>query len=968
MKSLQFILILFVNLQHFVLLVSAYNEDYTYDVPPPELVPRIIYNKLSLQDLQHQVMSNDGLILILKNFNKKNISATESFFYVSNDYGLTFSRFTPMVDEKPVFVKTKTLYISSDYGQNFDKITEGVESIKFFTDKPLIFIIHDNDMMQVRDMSNNNAIIFQIHAIQGRILYAPSSLIINFMNVKNVFYGLAKYEWNLMIYDFETRQSVAVVLPTLFHLKTLDQYDDLHGHYYIVATDLLENRCLFTSYDKGSYFVTVMCDLSKKTLNTCPVLIHPFLPGVIYANVRPELKLFHTYYSKNDGKMFGKMKIDYQNRACVNGLGDGQFHLPCVYKPYQFFMKEWIISLAGYYGHYQTDQIHFFITFNAGKIWKLVPFSNFPVRIMNEGGIILGLNQSTNKLIYSFDEGNTYYGLSIFDEDQFVIEVAIIGTAEKERAIFYGHDANRSTLLIAHVDFTKILKRTCIMEDYSPWILTRYHGSCYQGQEIIYLKKNMNSTCIDNQTDTEMISKSCPCYLEDFQCRFNYFFKDDYCILDRFSDFKTVNLKCEPEHRPVTPLNGFTKLARGVCSARVWDSNNAGKKAEVCVSNKYSNSMLFKSMKTLFRYELDYMGHHLPKFEPEYVPIPPDVNRTLPFFYDLLNDYIYSVSNYTISSYQKHRDEIYRTELYLLGFNISSLAIDHYMNLSLILDTNSNLFVLCLRTNYAKLLAQNVTDFEYSHNNLSVSLIKSGQICFYRFYSHIECSKTDLDVQKFVYFDDYHYYALHLKNQTLVIYEGSNISLISTQEAFVKVEQVETFGIIKYNLFFTKSAQLIRVDLRYPTRFDLVSDHDFSDLKFSIHVIYSENPYENFSNGCTFHCNPLIKTEDFCYCKEKEVPQKYVCDGQNSDCLKRYCTGFQCESSECLKNNVMCNRINDCRDRSDEKGCSKKCPDSHHLCEKDCIPKNILCSSAVYEYHGISYLDEVENKNRYRRT
>ncbi|KII72889.1 hypothetical protein RF11_12356 [Thelohanellus kitauei] len=174
------------------------------------------------------------------------------------------------------------------------------------------------------------------------------------------------------------------------------------------------------------------------------------------------------------------------------------------------------------------------------------------------------------------------------------------------------------------------------------------------------------------------------------------------------------------------------------------------------------------------------MGHPVPKFETRDIAIPTDLNLMFPMFYDIVNQYIYYYSNYTLSFYHKQRAFIDKKELFRFGFHILSIAIDPYMKLAFILDSDSSLFVICLRTNFVKLLTQNVTDFEYTYKHSSMSFTKIGQLCFYRFLSHIECSKTDLNVKKFVYYEDYQYYALQLMNHSLIIYEGSNKSLFSS--------------------------------------------------------------------------------------------------------------------------------------------------------------------------------------------
>ncbi|KII67505.1 VPS10 domain-containing receptor SorCS1 [Thelohanellus kitauei] len=250
-------------------------------------------------------------------------------------------------------------------------------------------------------------------------------------------------------------------------------------------------------------------------LHICPILIHPKLPGVIFANFKPALNQFATYFSRNNGKTFEKMKYDSNNDGCVDNLCDAKLHLPCYIKPNVFCTKEWIITMAGENKNSELDRTQYFVTFNAGSIWKKVPFSKFAVKTMNGGGIIVGLNLHTNKVVYSFDEGKTYSRLSIYDDDEIIIEAAKIGIAENERLVIYGRDSNRSTLIITHY-VLKYTDRTCVSTDYSPWSLVRSKGNCYQGKSIVYMKKNIDSMCMDNQTNTIKISTPCLCNLNDF--------------------------------------------------------------------------------------------------------------------------------------------------------------------------------------------------------------------------------------------------------------------------------------------------------------------------------------------------------------------------------------------------------------------------------------------------------------------
>ncbi|KII71015.1 hypothetical protein RF11_15103 [Thelohanellus kitauei] len=463
------------------------------------------------------------------------------------------------------------------------------------------------------------------------------------------------------------------------------------------------------------------------------------------------------------------------------------------------------------------------------------------------------------------------------------------------------------------------------MNDYSKWSISRNKANCYQGLEVYYWKKNVNAMCFDNRTASLNITKSCPCYLEDFQCRFNYYYIHEYCSIETFSDFNDDNCQCELGTYPLSTQNGFATLDPGVCKVNAPNLIKNTTNAVVCISHEYLNQIQFISIKYLFIYELDYIGNPWPKFRKQFLLIPYKMNPTYPMSIDMVNRDVYYFFDHTLLVY-KHKDDIFsKHELYEFGFNILSIEMDHHRNFVVILDSNQNLFVLCIQSNFVKLLAPNVNDFYYSPHNLSISFIKNEQLCFYRFYLGIECFITDFDVMKFMYSEDFEYYLLLLRNKTLLVYEVMKIKFIKTTKAVINISNVTFFDIIKHNLFLIQKGSFIRIDLRYPTRLDLLSDRDFSDLiQFRLDVVYSEDAFKNSKQLYKYRCNPLIKSDDFCFDEEIKSDHKHICQKHDIECLRRYCAGFQCGSSECITNNVRCNGINECRDGSDEMNCESK--------------------------------------------
>ncbi|KII67255.1 Low-density lipoprotein receptor-related protein 6 [Thelohanellus kitauei] len=158
---------------------------------------------------------------------------------------------------------------------------------------------------------------------------------------------------------------------------------------------------------------------------------------------------------------------------------------------------------------------------------------------------------------------------------------------------------------------------------------------------------------------------------------------------------------------------------------------------------------------------------------------------------------------------------------------------------------------------------------------------------------------------------------------------------------------------------------LVHTDLNKSTRLNRVSYGNFSKaISLNIQTNYYSSKIENTKdiqhlNGnriCQMTCNPLIKSEDFCHCADEvEISKEYMCGLDNDICLKKFCVGYHCKNGRCLVNNVRCNSINDCGDRSDEKFCEVICSKNTHLCEGKCIPRTKICNEFIIGGHDLSY-------------
>ncbi|KII68761.1 hypothetical protein RF11_12035 [Thelohanellus kitauei] len=341
------------------------------------------------------------------------------------------------------------LYISGDYGQTFNEISECLKSMSYVDDKPWIVVVYLNDWIQIVDMSDSHSPIFNVESIDGWIIEAPTSMLVKYKKVSNKTGGLEESEWNLMILDYESKRKVEVILPNLFRISNVEQYNDVHRHYYIVVTDIDGARCLFTSI-KTSYFVRVVCYLHNSE-DECYIMIHPTLPGVILSNLYYKNHYLKTYISMNNRKSFDIIKYKDKNGNSVDSLFEHKLKLECKHSNMEYFPNEWMIKLKTL-----GDKLTHFLTFDGGKNWRIIPFLSLWVKTLNGGGIIVGFDTKTNEMVYSFDEGITYYHISIFEQDDIILDTQIIGVAENQRLVVFGRKSNMSQLIIAVVDFINI--------------------------------------------------------------------------------------------------------------------------------------------------------------------------------------------------------------------------------------------------------------------------------------------------------------------------------------------------------------------------------------------------------------------------------------------------------------------------------------------------------------------------------
>ncbi|KII65692.1 VPS10 domain-containing receptor SorCS1 [Thelohanellus kitauei] len=401
--------------------------------------------------------------------------------------------------------------------------------------------------------------------------------------------------------------------------------------------------------------------------------------------------------------------------ACLDGLCNIKFKFPCKINVNLNFPREWIAVLSVEPQNSREIFSSYLVSFNGGKLWKHVPYLNYQTRVLNRGGIIFGINIDSRKIIYSFNEGKTFYHKSIFKENENIISAVKNGHLINEFVSVFGFIGEYWTL--THINFSTIFDRYCEEHEYEEWIQPRVGTNCYQGAEKTYLKKKLDSLCIENKSETVISTKTCFCSYDDFHCRFNYYPKYGYCEIDPFSNLTQHPDKCEFGGVPIVGLNGFSKLDYDICDIEEIDFDEGSEYADFCIAEEYSNYVVVLLPDGLFHCELDREGHYFPKtlFQKIWMPV---LNLNSPITYDLSHRELYYYANQTLQQITENEEIFYAKELYRFKIDITKMIYDHFFSFLFLLDKDKNLLLVYLNTNYLKLLAPNVTDFHYSPNNL----------------------------------------------------------------------------------------------------------------------------------------------------------------------------------------------------------------------------------------------------------
>ncbi|KII70520.1 hypothetical protein RF11_14834 [Thelohanellus kitauei] len=134
----------------------------------------------------------------------------------------------------------------------------------------------------------------------------------------------------------------------------------------------------------------------------CPIAVHPHLPGFIFANMILQDGSISTFVSDNDGSAFRSIELLLTNSTATV---DVQLNIPCTVNVHTNFPVPWIAIFSGtYQGNHKSE----IISHDGGITWILLPLPVFYTVVLNQGGIIMGIDYRRRDILFSYGSNRWY--------------------------------------------------------------------------------------------------------------------------------------------------------------------------------------------------------------------------------------------------------------------------------------------------------------------------------------------------------------------------------------------------------------------------------------------------------------------------------------------------------------------------------------------------------------------------------
>ncbi|KAF1744100.1 hypothetical protein MXB_569, partial [Myxobolus squamalis] len=281
--------------------------------------------------------------------------------------------------------------------------------------------------------------------------------------------------------------------------------------------------CMFSTFDK-KHFNAMICELFyQPSLSRCVTRVHPLIPGIVFANIVNKHSILQTMISLNGGINWNPIRVDFDFPHCRRKMCNLSLNL-CDEKVSQI---DWVDIRIGRLRQYRVGYIEtYFVTFDAGISWRPVPNSTLSAFTLDQGRTIVALDEESNNILYSLDEGSKWTQTQILDDSAQLHSVVAFNVQKKNFVSLVVRYPKRHTLSFVTIEnfmnrciFHKCyasLDPDCQQTDHETFIVSRLTKDCFQGKRYSYdrIKKATRCRCTEDYTET--IISDCPCLQADF--------------------------------------------------------------------------------------------------------------------------------------------------------------------------------------------------------------------------------------------------------------------------------------------------------------------------------------------------------------------------------------------------------------------------------------------------------------------
>ncbi|KAF0986554.1 hypothetical protein HZS_7990, partial [Henneguya salminicola] len=516
----------------------------------------------------------------------------------------------------------------------------------------------------------------------------------------------------LQIWDYNLLSSQIGYFPKRLQLEDIVQVNLLHNTIYLTVLTKKDGLCLFTAKSENSYFVRKLCRMESSTdKDYCPVNINPMLTGILYATYISEDLQPHQVISVMNGKDWVDINIKLPNIECKKRPCHGKLKFPC-------FEKHDLDYIGWFYiadGHYIKNSLIYdtkFLTTDGGISWKPLAHSSKAIVILNRGGLFVTIDSETNNIFYSFDQGNSWKYFSLFSYAYDILSFFKVGEYENEYISVITRNRELKHITFTKINFSNLFDKVCLKHDFIEWVPPRINGHCYQGKESIYYLKKPDVKCLNKLPNFLKDSGSiCPCTIDDFDCRFNYFSFRGACLKDIDAEIDEEKHHCQPGSHFISHMAGYEKLSEDSCDPIIFDREMNINHTEFCFTDgknikrisEYENFLLLYSEKKILFSLLKSDGRPFPKHITEIFFREYELTQFL-FTFDFNNEIAYLGYQHIIFKLSV-KSRISLDDLIIIlytDYYIVSLQFDPLSNSLLFLNSKNTLSVFSLETLYKK--------------------------------------------------------------------------------------------------------------------------------------------------------------------------------------------------------------------------------------------------------------------------